>query len=158
MKFLYTKGSNSSNYQTYQFLLPVPLLSFAAFYFCVTIYFISHVARAQTDAFLRTTFDGGIGQSGNIFDLEAKGTPIAILEYDVHTVTNVAENFEIWNKEGSYLGYEESYEGWKMIGCGAVIGEGYGKRTPLPVRISMLQMLFDMNIHMIWCNFVYEKI
>jgi len=124
-----------------RFLLPLPLLSFAAFYYCLTIYFIRHVARAQTDAFLRTTFDGGIGQSGNIFDLEAKGTPIAILEYDVHTVTNVVESFEIWNKEGSYLGYEESYEGWKMIGCGEVIGEGYGKRTPLPVRISILETL-----------------
>lgn len=81
---------------------------------------------------LETTYEGGTGQSGNMFDIVAKTADVTIYEMNIHSVTNAYTRYEIWTREGSYIGHENSSYGWTMIGCSTLLGAGKGMRTNIP--------------------------
>jgi len=79
-----------------------------------------------------TTFAGGNGQAGNMFDIVTTKT-IDITNLDIHTVSTSTVNVEVWIKSGSYLGYEADQDAWTKVASVAVQGQGIRNRTPLPL-------------------------
>jgi len=82
---------------------------------------------------LITTFAGGNGQAGNMFDIVARKT-IDITSLDIHTVSTNTVNVEVWTRSGSHVGHEAAgSSGWSKVVDTAVLGQGMGNRTPLPL-------------------------
>lgn len=87
--------------------------------------------QVAADRSISTTFLGGSGQSGCMFDIIAK-TDLTIMEIDVHTVATAStDSIEVWTKHGSLSGYESSPEHWYMIGCTDLVGSGFTYPTPI---------------------------
>uniref|UniRef100_A0A7S2KW41 Uncharacterized protein n=1 Tax=Leptocylindrus danicus TaxID=163516 RepID=A0A7S2KW41_9STRA len=84
---------------------------------------------------LVTTFEGGNGANGNIFDLVALRY-LAIREFDVHTDSQFSDVM-VYSKSGSYIGYEYQESAWTFILETEVVGKGEGNRTPLPANTTV---------------------
>lgn len=64
---------------------------------------------------LVTTMVAGNGQSGAMFDLEAKTTPLQITGFSWNQTSAVSSTIEIWTYNGTYLGNDASSAGWTLI-------------------------------------------
>lgn len=82
---------------------------------------------------LVTSFAGGNGQAGNMFDLVGRKT-IDITSLDIHTVSTNTVNVVIWTRSGSYVGHEAGSAGWTKVVDTSVLGQGISNRTPLPLE------------------------
>lgn len=82
---------------------------------------------------LTSTFAGGNGQSGNMFDVAAIND-VTIDGMDVHIGSTSTETVEIWTKTGSYVGFTGNASAWTLIGSVSVTGQGAGNATPLPAN------------------------
>ena len=84
---------------------------------------------------LETTFAGGSGQAGNMFDVvvpeSASLDAVIISNMAIHTLWE-EEEFTIYGKAGKYSGYEMDETAWTLLGQGVVQGKGNGAPTPLP--------------------------
>jgi len=83
---------------------------------------------------LRTTFKGGNGHSGNMFDITAINT-ITILSVDAHVSGN--GYMKIYSKAGTYAGSEANASAWTFIDSVNVISAGAGIPTPLNISINL---------------------
>ena len=93
-----------------------------------------HMSRFQE---LRTTFAGGNGAAGNMFDIQPlKNMTIHALE--LHTHKNEVIIVEVWTKPGSYIGFDKDPIVWTRILAKSVHGEGKKKITT--VGIGKLQL------------------
>ena len=77
---------------------------------------------------LMTTFRGGNGQAGNMFDVIPK-SDIVIEGIDIHTSVKSLVNVEIWSKTGTWEGYDRSNAKWTYRGKKTVMGKGPGAKT-----------------------------
>ena len=80
---------------------------------------------------LTSTFAGGNGQAGNMFDVVALND-VTIDGMDIHIGGTSSETVEIYTKSGSYVGFTGSAAAWTLIGTVTVTGQGLGNPTPLP--------------------------
>lgn len=81
-------------------------------------------SQLQTDR-LSTTYNGGLLQSGNMFDVVTKAEPLTIRAIDLHTASNILLPYEVYYRRGTHVNYEQDIGGgWYMIGCGSVQGKG----------------------------------
>lgn len=64
---------------------------------------------------LVTTMSAGNGQSGAMFDLEAKTTPLQITGFSWNQTSAVSSTIEIWTYNGTYLGNDASSAGWTLV-------------------------------------------
>ena len=84
---------------------------------------------------LETTFAGGSGQAGNMFDVAVPDSStvdaVIISRMDIHTLWE-EEEFTIYGKAGSYVGSEMDESAWTLLGQGVVKGKGVGAPTTLP--------------------------
>jgi hypothetical protein len=86
---------------------------------------------------LTTTYAGGNGQSGNMFDLVAHGgAAVTVLTLDGHLNAGV-NNVEIWTRPGSYVGFTGSSSGWTQVGTASVTSLGTGVGTPIPIPVNV---------------------
>ena len=85
-------------------------------------------------ASLTTTFAGGNGQAGNMFDIVAT-TAVTVTGFDVHIGATTAETVEIYTKAGSHVGFETNASAWTLIATVNVTGQGAGNPTPLPANV-----------------------
>jgi hypothetical protein len=70
-----------------------------------------------------TTMASNNGFAGNMFDLKPKAD-IEIWALGVNTVSTVSETFQVWVREGGYLGYETNAGAWELWGTSTVTGSG----------------------------------
>jgi hypothetical protein len=90
------------------------------------------MAQSLTTAFNATA----LSQNGNIFDL-TPSTNLRIDSFDINYESNrsVSPNatVEVYWREGTGNGYQNTAEGWQLLGSAAVVGNTWGSPTPVPV-------------------------
>lgn len=97
---------------------------------------------------LSTTFEGGTGSYGNMWDVKAIRT-IVLTGVDFHTDKPIGSlmNYEVWTKGGSYKGFESNESAWTLHNKGVSISNGSGSGTPIdrqnfePIRIEVGEVL-----------------
>ncbi|MEM7187739.1 MAG: hypothetical protein AAF466_13890, partial [Bacteroidota bacterium] len=68
-----------------------------------------------TPGSLETTFAGGNGNFGNMFDMNAL-TDLTIDSFDIHGDTGATFDVEVYAKSGTYVGFETDPGAWTLIG------------------------------------------
>lgn len=79
---------------------------------------------------LQTTFAGGNGQAGNMFDVTTNKA-IVIRSFDIHTYSTSSVRVFIFTKKGTHVGSEKNPAAWTQICDTQVIGKG----SPIPTQI-----------------------
>ena len=82
--------------------------------------FLSLTSRSNIPASvneIETTFVGGSGQCGNMFDIVVLQEKLTIVDFDVHLLDDV-EQIEVFIKDGSYVGFEQQSSAWNSICAG----------------------------------------
>ncbi len=87
---------------------------------------------------LETTFRGGNGQAGNMFDLRALNPAgLTVTGWQINLgndVTNATPiTVRIYWRAGSHAGHESTPDGWNLLGVTQVLSWGVNQRTPVPL-------------------------
>ncbi len=86
---------------------------------------------------LTTTFVGGNGASGNMFDLEAVND-LTIDSFDVNMGTGNTADVEIYFKTGTWVGSETTPANWTLIATATgITSAGIGLPTPLNLDLGI---------------------
>lgn len=107
---------------------------FTSFLSTTTTYY-AQAGWSPSDS-LSTTFAGGNGQSGNMFDVTNNlAVPIILDSIDQHIGSTGAETVEIWyvTGGGTYVGNETNAAAWTLLGTANVTAAGVGNPTHVPV-------------------------
>src|ERR1041385_2728479 len=100
-----------------------------------TTYYVA-ASTGNASSNLTTTFAGGNGSNGNMFDITALGD-VTITHFDAHVATGT-HTFEIWYRPGSYVGFQNSSAGWTQLGTATgVVALGAGVPTPVPITFAV---------------------
>ena len=83
---------------------------------------------------ITTTFAGGNGFDGNMFDVVAINT-ITVTGFSANL--NATGVVEIWERAGTYLGFQGSNVGWTQVGTATVTSTGAGTPTNIPIPVSV---------------------
>ena len=81
---------------------------------------------------LLTTFAGGTGQAGNMFDLQAYND-VYISGFDLNVLDEREVQVEMYTKHGTFVGSENDCEAWTLFANVTVIGAGMGRPTSVPI-------------------------
>ena len=94
------------------------------------------VGGAPTPQTLETTFAGGNGNFGNMFDINAL-TDVTVQSFDIHGDTGATFDVEVYAKSGTYVGSETDPGAWTLIGTApGVVSNGDGVATPLGLALG----------------------
>jgi hypothetical protein len=98
---------------------------------------LAHVAHAQTYS-MNTTYAGGNGQNGAMFDLAATGgIPLKIISFDINTASTVQWAVYVVTANTSYAGLDTNAAAWTLLATTPVIpGAGTGLHTPLNLNLN----------------------
>ena len=77
---------------------------------------------------LETTFDGGSGQDGAMFDVLPQHD-LNVTGFDLHLFDTIEVDVQIYTKEGSFSGSENQREDWKLVTEMQVEGKGINIAT-----------------------------
>jgi hypothetical protein len=92
---------------------------------------------------LRTTFEGGNGAAGNMFDVVPR-TDIILFGIDIHTSAEQRVVVEVWTKKGTHIGFETNATAWVRLLSSEIQGLGPGKASYLgidPLRLPATEKL-----------------
>jgi M6 family metalloprotease-like protein len=81
---------------------------------------------------LVSTFAGGTGQAGNMFDVQAK-MDVSITGFDIHIAVEKMVQIEIYTKAATFIGSETECSKWKLIANISVFSSGLDAPTQLPM-------------------------
>tara|TARA_R110002072_G_scaffold1587_1_gene13347 strand:+ start:150532 stop:154179 length:3648 start_codon:yes stop_codon:yes gene_type:complete len=85
---------------------------------------------------LLTTLDGGNGNFGNMFDINALND-VTIDSFDIHGDTGAVFDVEVYAKSGTWVGSEDNPGDWTLIGTATgVVSNGDGAVTPLGLALD----------------------
>lgn len=85
---------------------------------------------------LATPYTGFYSQTGSMFDITATNE-VFITGFDVHLQYGTGD-FEIYYKQGSYVGFEQNPAAWTLAGVATgVPAAGFGQPTPVPASFSI---------------------
>jgi len=87
------------------------------------------------DNSLQTTFSGGNGSNGNMFDIIAINE-IIITSFDGNLIAGTRD-IHIYYKSGTYAGYESNAAAWTFVGTESVTSFGAGSSTPIPIPLNV---------------------
>jgi M6 family metalloprotease-like protein len=90
---------------------------------------------------IRTTFVGGNGAAGSMFDVWPRDN-IILFGMGIHTSAIETATVEVWTKSGSFQGFETNSRAWTRILSTTIQGLGRGKPTFLeldPLRLPAMQ-------------------
>ncbi len=98
---------------------------------------------------LATTFQGGNGQAGNMFDLKATNAAgLTVSGWQINLNDEVTAStpvtVRIYRRVGSFVGHENSPDGWALLGTADVLSWGANQATPVP--IGGLSLPFDQTV------------
>ena len=85
---------------------------------------------------LQSTFNSNNQFAGNMFDLEnISGSPITIMSFDgnINAVAGNPCSFEVFYRQGTYVGFENSPVGWTSMGTANSVTAGINQPTPVPI-------------------------
>lgn len=103
----------------------------------VTAFLMAVFAMPAQALTLTTTYEGGNGQDGNMFDVVAKKA-VTVTAVDTHCDIGVAD-FEIYGKTGTYVGSDTTPEDWTLLGsASSVTCAGEGIPTEVPISLSVV--------------------
>jgi len=91
---------------------------------------VGHSASQALMNEIETTFAGGSGQCGNMFDVYAF-QDLTIVDMDIH-ILEEEEVVEVFGLLSSFVGHESDAHAWTQLCIGTVQGQGFEQRTPLP--------------------------
>jgi len=80
---------------------------------------------------IRTTMSGETGAFGNVFDVKVK-RDLEIVSMSFHTDSTDIVSIEVWTRQGSFAGHNQSLSGWDRISTANVKGNGRGIATNIP--------------------------
>lgn len=85
-----------------------------------------------------STFAGGNGQNGNMFDITAV-TDVTITQFygNFDTATASSGYVKVYYKSGSYMGSETTPSAWTLVDSALVTGGGSGTPTPIPIMVNV---------------------
>jgi hypothetical protein len=86
-----------------------------------------------TSRALQTTFAGGNGQAGNMFDITTNKA-IVIKALDIHTYSTSSVRVLVYTKQGSHEGFEKDPSVWTLICDTRVYGAGSPQPTHIPAE------------------------
>jgi hypothetical protein len=107
--------------------------------FAVLVLSVSVFANA---GLITTTFAGGNGQSGNMFDLTIANNSLLLTGMDVNI--SDTRHIEIYTRVGSYSGFENNAGAWNLMDAAFVIGNG-----------NNIASIFDFNNFVLAANTTY---
>ena len=105
--------------------------------FVLIVIFISaliYVNAQVCDVTISTTFAGGSGEDGNMFNITAVNT-VTINQFEGNI--NGDGGIQIYYKSGTYQGSEDNPGAWIFIGEVNVTSAGIGVPTPIPVTVDV---------------------
>ncbi|MGQ3012071.1 MAG: T9SS type A sorting domain-containing protein [Flavobacteriales bacterium] len=83
---------------------------------------------------LTSTLAAGNNHRGNMFDIHALNT-VTIESFDAHPMGNTT--MEVYYRPTPFSGFENSSNGWILLGSAAVNAQPYGTPTPVPVAVNV---------------------
>lgn len=85
-----------------------------------------------------SNFAGGNQQSGFMLDLKAsQGLNIDSLAVNIGATFGTPANIEVYSKDGTYVGYENSASAWTLVGKYTVSSRGTGAPTNIPAKLRV---------------------
>ena len=94
----------------------------------------------QLAAPVETTFAGGNGLNGNMFDVET-ASDVRITGFDINVPVQPdgapPHNVLVYYREGTYVGSEQTAGAWTLLGGTSVISAGDGAPTPVPLALDL---------------------
>ena len=85
---------------------------------------------------LATTLDGGNGNFGNMFDVNALND-ITMESFDIHGDTGAVFDVDVYAKTGTHVGFEADASAWTLIGTApGIVSNGDGVTTPLDLALG----------------------
>jgi hypothetical protein len=106
------------------------------FLFFILVFFILAGFSMAQAASLTTTFAGGNGQDGNMFEISALKTVI-IRSFDGN-LDPPSDDYRIYYKAGTYTGFEDDPGAWTLVGTATnVTSNGENTPTPIPIDIDV---------------------
>src|SRR4029450_7479398 len=86
-------------------------------------------------ASLTTTYVGGNGNRGIMFDISALNN-ILVTGFD--TALQDSGTLEIYGKTGTHIGFETDSSAWTLLGSATVTSSGIGVPTPIPIPLNVM--------------------
>jgi subtilisin-like proprotein convertase family protein len=94
-------------------------------------------AGGNTVGSLETTFEGGNGHAGNMFDIVAIN-PLTIDSFDVNMDDGTTDDVEVYYKTGTWVGSETTPGDWTLIATATgITSAGDGVATPLNLNLGI---------------------
>ena len=90
------------------------------------------VSTPSNTQIITTTYEGGSGEAGNMFDVHSHSSTITIANFHIHTSSTSTEIVEIYTRKSSHVNFERRPSAWTLIGEFSFKGQGYGTPTILP--------------------------
>lgn len=81
---------------------------------------------------IATTFRGGNGAGGNMFDMVVK-KDITLRAFSVHMAASGSQILEVWYKRGSYRSFERDPLAWNRLRLLTIVSNGRGRKTRVDV-------------------------
>ena len=99
---------------------------------------VAAAAAVTAQSPLSTTFAGGNGQSGNMFEVRALNPAgVTVTAFEVNSQSTSTGDFEVYTLAGSYAGNENNPAAWTLVGAATGIQcNGAGVPTPLPICVN----------------------
>ena len=91
-------------------------------------------------ALITTTFAGGNGQSGNMFDVDILGQDLIFTGFDLNLDSGTWD-LEVYTRLGGYSGFQNSSVGWDLIHNSTLVSAGDGNASFLDISDT----LFNSN-------------
>jgi hypothetical protein len=108
-------------------------LFLAAMLICAISLGLTPMAQAYSGS-ITTTYAGGNGQNGNMFDVTASGlADITITGFDIHVSDGGPVPIDVFYKSGTYSSFEKDPGFWKPLGSATVTGAGFGNPTAVNI-------------------------
>jgi hypothetical protein len=87
---------------------------------------------------LTTTFTGGLGQEGNMFDVLTASHALTVTGFDLN-LDAVIVNVEVYQKSGTWVGFDQTPAAWTLIATiSSVSSAGVGVPTHIDVTPFVL--------------------
>ena len=89
-------------------------------------------AQSLSTKEIKTTFAGGNGSTGNMFDIQTIHG-ITVHALDLHVIDVGSIVVEVWTKSGSFIGADKDQSAWSRHVEATINGNGRGKKTFLDI-------------------------
>ena len=101
-----------------------------------TLFVLLGFSTAYADS-LTTTYAGGNGHNGNMFEITAINT-VTITSFDGNQDAGT-DNWLIYYKTGTYTGFEHDESAWTLVGTATnVTSNGENIPTPIPIPVNIV--------------------